>query len=228
MQAREEATKHKEQLNSQLRALDQQRHELIRQAREQAEAERKAALADAECAVQRRREEVEQQLKRDRDQVLEALRTELIQSAVTLAERFLHEASDSTLQRQLAGRLVATLQQIPETERQQLRRDWQADDSAIVETTADLNGQVLESLESALESLAGRKVSLSLQMKPALVGGLRVRLGGHVWDASLADAMRVITTGCLPERPAHDHARRATQAAGLRRPRGSPLAGAAP
>ena len=54
-----------------------------------------------------------QQLERERAEALQALRAELVQSAVELAERFLREASDSTLQQQLAGRLVEELQQHP-------------------------------------------------------------------------------------------------------------------
>jgi F-type H+-transporting ATPase subunit b len=187
--ARQEATALQQQLNAQQAALDQQRQELIRKAREQAEAERKATMAEAERAVQRRREEVAQQLERERAEALQALRAELVQSAVRLAEHILHEASTATLERQLAGRLVEELQHIPEDECQRLRGELAADEIAVVETTADLNGEILQRLDGALKALAGRTVSLCVQTRPELLGGLRLRLGGHVWDASLTGGL---------------------------------------
>jgi F-type H+-transporting ATPase subunit b len=183
--ARQEATALQRQLNAEMAAQDQQRQELIRAAREQVEADRKMIMAEAERAAQGRREEVEQQLARERAEALQALHAELVQSALALAERFLHEASNSTLHRQLAGRLIEELQQMPEDEIQRLRGELEADETALVETAAELNGEILQNLDGALKSLVGRPVSLSVQTRPELLGGLRLRLGGHVWDASL-------------------------------------------
>jgi F-type H+-transporting ATPase subunit b len=188
-QARQEAGTLQGQLSAQLAALDQQREELIRKVREQAEAERKATIAEAERVAQQRREGAEQRLEQDRAEALQALRAELVQSAVALAERFLHEASSSTLDRQLAVRLVEELQHVSEDERQRLRGELEADDTALVETAAVLNGEILQSLDAALQSLAGRTVKLAVQTRPELLGGLRLRLGGHVWDASLAGGL---------------------------------------
>jgi hypothetical protein len=77
----------------------------------------------------------------------------------SLAERFLKEAADTTLERQLAGRLVAELSSIPEDERQRLRDDWVQDEPAVIETAADLNGEVLETISGAADadSPAGRQ-----------------------------------------------------------------------
>ncbi len=146
-------------------------------------------IAEAERSVRKRREDVTQQLERERAEALQSLRTELVQSAVALAERFLQEASTATLQEQLAGRLVETLQEIPEDERGRLRRELDAGDNAVVETASDLNGTILQSLDGALTSLAGRAVDLSVQTRPELLGGLRLRFGGHVWDASLTGGL---------------------------------------
>jgi F-type H+-transporting ATPase subunit b len=187
--ARQEATALQQQLKAQLAALDQQRQELIRKAREQAEAERKATMAEAERAAQKRREAVEHQLEQERAEAVQALRAELLQSAVSLAERALQEASSSTLQQQLAGRLVDELQHIPQGERERLRGELVADDDVVVETAKELNGEIVQRLDGALKTLVGRSVSLSVQTRPELLGGLRLRLGGHVWDASLTGGL---------------------------------------
>ncbi len=55
-----------------------------------------------------------------------------------------------------------------------MRGELEADDAAVVETAAELNGDILEGLDGAIESLAGRTVSVSVQTRPELLGGLRL------------------------------------------------------
>lgn len=187
--ARQEAAALQQQLNEKIAVFEKEREGLIRTARSQAEAERKTTIAEAERIARLRHEDLELQLQRERTDALQALHDELVQSAVSLAARFLHEASSATLEQQLTGRLIEELEHLPDDERQRFRGELGAGDAAIVESAADLNGAVVQGLEAAIESLAGRKVSLSVQIRPELIGGLRLRLGGHVWDASLASGL---------------------------------------
>jgi F-type H+-transporting ATPase subunit b len=199
--ARREAATLQQELSERIADLDRRRAETLREARERAEVERQAALAEAECAIRRRREEAEQQVARDRDEALRSLRGELVRSAVALAERFLSQASNAGLQRQLTLRLVEQLGGIPEDERQRLRGEWEADDSAVLETAAELNGDLLQAINTALESLVGRRVDIQVQARPALVGGLRLRIGGQVWDASLAGGLEEARTTAAGRAP---------------------------
>jgi F-type H+-transporting ATPase subunit b len=184
--ARRAAAALQTKLSKQLVELEQRRETVLREARRQAEAERAASIVDAEGTIRRRREESEQQLARDRDEALRSLRGELVHSAVELAQRLLREAADRTLNRQLAERLVEELRLIPDAERGRLRGEWDHRDGATVETAAELDGEVLNELGVALESVAGRPLKLSVEVRPALVSGVRLRIGGHVWDATMA------------------------------------------
>jgi F-type H+-transporting ATPase subunit b len=199
--ARREAVGLQQELSERIADLDRRREEMLREARGRAEVERQAALAEAESAIRRRREEVEQQVARDRDEALRSLRGELVESAVALAERLLSQASHAGLQRQLGLRLVEQLGRIPEDERERLRTEWDADDSAVLETAAELNGDLLQAIDTALESLVGRRVDIQVQARPALVGGLRLRIGGQVWDASLAGALEEARTTAAGRAP---------------------------
>jgi F-type H+-transporting ATPase subunit b len=192
--ARREAAALQATLDQQLADLDRKRAEVIREARERAGVERQALVADAEAAIRRRREEVEQELARERDEALRSLRAELVHSAVEMAGRLLSEASDSTLQRQLTGRLVDELRRIPDEERRQLRGEWDDGEAAIVETAREINGEALRDLCGAIELLAGRPLGVSVQVRPDLLGGVRLRIGGHVWDASMAGRLEELET----------------------------------
>jgi F-type H+-transporting ATPase subunit b len=193
--ARQEAEALQHALDQQLADLERRRETVIREARERAEGERQALLAETEGVIGRRREEVEQQFARERDEALRSLRAELVHSAVEMAGRLLREASDATLQRQLAGRLVDELGRIPEDERRQLRGEWDDGEAAVVETAAELNGDFLRDLSQAVESLAGRPLGVSVRVRPDLLGGVRLRIGGHVWDASLAGPLEELESG---------------------------------
>lgn len=189
-QARLEATLLQQQLTARLAAIDQERQDLLKKARDQTESDRKAIMAAAESDANQRRVRAAEELEGERTQALQSLHDELVQSAVTLAERFLHEACNSSLQQQLAGRLVEALQKIPDDERQRLGGELQADDTAVVESASELNGEIEQSIAGAIKSLVGRTISLSVQTRPDLLAGMRLRVGGHVWDATLTGVLR--------------------------------------
>jgi F-type H+-transporting ATPase subunit delta len=54
-----------------------------------------------------------------------------------------------------------------------------------VRTARPLSADEAEGLRKALEGRTGKKVRLRLDVEPALIGGLVVRLGDRVFDASL-------------------------------------------
>lgn len=184
--ARREAESTRRAMDDQLADLERRREATIREAREHAETERQSLLADAESAIRRRREEVEEQFARERDEALRSLRGELVHRAVEMAARILDEAADATLQHQLAGRLAEELARIPDVERRRLQAEWDDGEAAVLETAEELDGDALRDLGVAIESLAGRPLGVSVRVRPDLLGGVRLRIGGHVWDASLA------------------------------------------
>lgn len=201
--ARQEAEALRQRLREQLAGAERQRQELIHQAREQAEAERKKLLAEAEGAAQRRQQEARQALEHERQEALTSVRQEVINQAIELTRRLLREASHRTLQQHLALRLTETLEQIPETERERLRANWQTGDSPVLQSAQELDAPTLEQLTRAVSGIVGGPVSLALQTRPELLSGVRLRLAGHVWDGSLAGQLTV--PGSAAERKAvHD------------------------
>jgi len=195
--ARQDAAAVRQKLQTELAAAEQQRQELIHQAREQAETEKKKILAECEREVQQRLEASRQGLANERVAAFQSLRTEVIAQAVDLAGCFLGQAVDRTLNGQLTLRLVESLQSVPQSERDRLRDEWQPADGGTLETAAELDRSQLDQVTAAATALLGEPINLVIQDKPALLGGLRLRLGGHVWDASLLGAL----TEAQPARP---------------------------
>lgn len=184
--AREQAVSLQQQLQAQMAEVEQQREAVLRESREHAEDERKKLLAEAEVEMQLRREQERQALKREREETWRTLRGEMTSMAVDVVQRLLRESCDRTLNDQLALHLIEELRQLPAEKRQVVRDQWQPVDGAILETAHELDEATLRRITETAGELLGQPITLATTNVPALLGGVRLRLGGHIWDASLA------------------------------------------
>jgi F-type H+-transporting ATPase subunit b len=199
--ARQEAAALEQRLQAQLAEQERERQQLLRQAHEQAEADRKKLLAETERVIRDRQEEQRRALAREREEALQALQGEVAGIAVDLTRRLLAGAADSTLHRQLTLRLAEALGQVPAEEREHLRAQWQPGDGAVLETAQELDGPALGQVTDAVGIVLGRPVTPAVQVRPELLGGVRLRLGGQVWDASLAGQLVAGPAAAVQEEP---------------------------
>lgn len=181
----------RQQLQDRLAEAERQRQESIHAAREQAAAERRQLLEDAAREVQQRQDEARQAFERERIEALKGLRSEIVGQALELTGRLLRQSVDRTLHRQLVLRLLETLggpagRPLPEKEVERLRASWRAEDGVLLETARELDDACLEQVKASVQALLGQPAPLTVQVKPALMGGARLRLAGRVWDGSLA------------------------------------------
>lgn len=184
--ARDEALALEREAQAKLAGLDQERQELLRQAHEQAAAERKKLFDDAERAVRQTHEAAHAAAVREREETLKALHGEVIAQAVELSRRLLAEAADAPLDERLAGRLVEKVETLSAADREQLRSNWHPQEMAVLETARALDNGAVARISGALAGVLGQAVALSVQQRSDLIAGARLRLGGRVWDASLA------------------------------------------
>jgi F-type H+-transporting ATPase subunit b len=178
-----------EQLQLQLAEAQRQRDGLLHQARDEAEAERRRLLSEAARVAERQEHEFRDRLDKERDLALGALQLQIVTLALETTRRFLIQAADRALHEQLVGRLLEALDGVNGAERERLRITWRAADRAVLETAEELNGDCLEKINLHIAELMGTAVSFEVQTRPELICGVRVKLGGHVWDASLAGSL---------------------------------------
>jgi F0F1-type ATP synthase delta subunit len=98
----------------------------------------------------------------------------------------LRESCDRTLNDQLALHLLEELRQLPAEKRQAVRNQWQPVDGAMLEMAGELDDTTVRRIKETAGDLVGQPLTLATATVPALLGGVRLRLGGHIWDASLA------------------------------------------
>ena len=63
---------------------------------------------------------------------------------------------------------------------------------ALVESAVSLTAEQQAGVSSSLERIYGRGLNISFGQNPALVGGLRVRVGSDVYDGSIAARLRLL------------------------------------
>lgn len=166
--------------------LERLRQGVIEAARSEAEACREAILAEVEQAGRRRQQELEKALDAFRSDSLHHLRDDLIREAIGLADRLLREAADVSLDGQLTRGLIAALSQLSEEERARLRRDRQRGEAGIMESARPPDDDTVAQLNGAVADVLGEPVPLTFRVRPELIGGARLTVGGHVWDATLS------------------------------------------
>ena len=64
--------------------------------------------------------------------------------------------------------------------------------SAEVESAAPLPADLQESIKSGLERTYGPGISASFAQNPALIGGMRIKVGSDVYDGSVRGALAVL------------------------------------
>lgn len=65
--------------------------------------------------------------------------------------------------------------------------------TARVESAAELDAKLRERLAAQLQKIYGRPVAAEFRVNPALIGGVRVRIGSDVWDGSVSGRLRELS-----------------------------------
>jgi F-type H+-transporting ATPase subunit b len=172
--------------------VERRREQWVREAHRQAEAEAERLLDDARRLAQQRSDEAGRELAERREQTLAALRREILQMAVDMSARFLRQSADRTLHRQLVARLVESLAAVSADDRRQLSIGRSPGEPAVIETAEELDRESLEAIGAAVAQSLGERPTFEVKLKPSLVSGVCLRLGGHVWDASLGGSLEAI------------------------------------
>lgn len=189
--ARRDAETLKRNLDAKLADMQRQREEILQQAHVEAEEQRKAILAEANVAAQQHRQEFEKGLEHDRAVMLDSVQRDVVEQAVETTRRLLAGAADRTLHEQLLRHLLEALRKAAVEEVADIRRHWRPEEEVLLESAREPELSQLQEIASAASELAGSAVKPQLRILPELIEGARLRLGSHVWDASLS--------GQLPE-----------------------------
>lgn len=190
IEARREAEELRTRLDDKIAQADAQHREIVAQAREDAAEQRRRLLDQAEAEARQQLEDAHRSIELERDDARKALQGDITSNALQLTERLLREAADSTMQEHLLQRLVSRLDVLSAGDREHIRRAYVPGSHAILESATAPRMRDLQAVQAAINTVLGCEVPLESQTNPDLIAGVRLRLDGHVWDASLAGPLQ--------------------------------------
>jgi F0F1-type ATP synthase membrane subunit b/b' len=208
---REEAARLNAELTERLANLEQEFECEADSIREEAEQEREHVLQEAQAEVEQILVEAQADAYRVRRQAVESFHTDLVDAILDVSGivigNVLPDEVHGALVRQLSNRiweLGRTDIQRVELLRQSL---GQREPTAYITAAQALTVEQQGLMARTLTALADRHVDLEVRVEPALVAGIRVRIGDIIVDSSIAgqmDELREQAMGALEERIGDD------------------------
>lgn len=179
----------------QARELDEKRDSILKQAREEAEAQRKELVEQAETLARERLERFRRIMNQERSEVLDTIIGDLRDTILEVAASALGDASAVLTGRalELVEKLLA---EMPERELENARKAVHDLENRVqVRSAKPLADEEARRLKSALsEKLGVKELALEVAEDPSLVGGLEVAFG-HIqlvahWRGLIEDALQ--------------------------------------
>jgi F0F1-type ATP synthase membrane subunit b/b' len=208
---REETARLNAELEERLANLDQEHECAADEIRQAAEKEREHLLQDAQTEVEQILVEAQADAYRVRRQAVGSFHTDLVDAILDVSGivigNVLPDEVHGALVRQLSNRIWemgrTDIQRV-ELLRQSL---GQREPTAYITAAQTLTVEQQGLMARTLTALADRHVDLEVRVEPALVAGLRVRIGDIIVDSSIAgqmDELRGQAMSALEERIADD------------------------
>lgn len=179
----------------QARELDEKRDSILKQAREQADAQRKELLEQAETLARERLERFRRIMDQERSEVLENITGDLRDTILEVAASALGDASPVLTGRALE-QVEKLLAEMPDHELDNARKALNDLENRVqVRSAKPLTEDEATRLKSVLsEKLGVEKLKLEIDEDPSLVGGFEVALG-HIqlvahWRGMIEDALQ--------------------------------------
>jgi F-type H+-transporting ATPase subunit b len=160
--------------------------QVVREATERAEAQGRELVAAAEAEATRRREELMAEAERDRERILGDLRSQVGSLAIAAAEKLVGTSLDEQRQHELIDEFFSGVRSGRVTV---LEGDQLSGTSAEVTSALPLTQEEKEAVRQDILSKIGQQATVTFRVDPGILGGLVVRVGDKVLDASVAGRM---------------------------------------
>ncbi len=164
--------------------------EIIREARERAEEQKRAILEEAKAEAEKIKQEALAEVEEERNRMLAEMRGQIAALAVAAAQKIVGATLDERRQHELLeeffagvkGQKVVVLDQLEATEADQVE----------VISAVPLTDDEKALIERELRAKVGQEATITFKVDPSILGGLVIRVGDHILDASVARQMDLL------------------------------------
>ncbi len=161
--------------------------QIVREANERAEAVAREVRAEAEAEAEREREVALAEIQQERERILSDLRGQVAALAMAVAQKLIGESLDEIRQHALINEFFSGVRAgevVVLDDASNLKGA-----SADVTSALPLSSEEKEIVRRDLLSRMGDQATVTFRVDPTILGGLIVRVGDKVWDASVAGQM---------------------------------------
>ncbi len=182
--ARANAEKEAEQIinDAQVRAA-----EVVREATQRAEAVEQELRTQSETEIASMREAAMADLEQERNLILSGLRSQVVSLAIAAAQRIIGESLDESRQRHLLQEFFSG---IKDSQVVVLQGAELSGESAEVTSALPLTQAEQDTIKRDLLKASSAGATVTFRVDPAILGGLVVRVGDRVVDASISSQLQ--------------------------------------
>ncbi len=166
-----------------LEAIENQRQEILKQARQEAESERQALLEKARREVAQKRLEWMQELAQEQAALVNELKSVLTEQLVDLSRKALQDLADSDLETLMVKKFLQQLETLSPAQKRLLLES--EDNTWTVTTAFPLPDSLRRQMESALKALRA-DVAIHFEQQSTLLCGIALETDGRIWHWNLA------------------------------------------
>jgi F-type H+-transporting ATPase subunit b len=180
-EARENAEREAEKIINDAQTRSNQ---MLREATERADAAARDVKAQVEAEAAREREIALAEVQQERERILTDLRGQVAALSVAVAQKIIGESLDEKRQHTLINEFFSGIQGGRVVVLEDLSMDGGG--SAEVTSALPLDADEKEAVKKDLLAKMGAQATVTFRVDPSILGGLVIRVGDKVWDASVA------------------------------------------
>ncbi|MDE2306882.1 MAG: hypothetical protein KGJ97_01175 [Xanthomonadaceae bacterium] len=191
-----EAKQQRDDFRQRSEAFDRQRAELLRQARDEAKAERRRLLDEATAAADALQAQRRQMLDSDAGELNQAISQRTRQEVFAIARKALGDLADTSLEERLSDVFARRLRTLDETTRTGLAAALgSAAGPAVVRSAFDLPLPQRAAIQRALDETFPSKAHLKFETAANLIGGIELAANGQKVAWSIDDYLASLEQG---------------------------------
>ena len=191
-----EAQKARDEFQHKNQEFDQQRAALLSKATDEANAERQRLLEDARKAADALSAKRQQALRRDADNLNQAIRRRTQQEVFAIARKALMDLATTSLEERIGEVFTRRLRTIKGKAKEGLAEVLKtASEPALVRTAFDLPAAQRAAIQNALNETFSAEVHVRFETAPDLVSGVELTTNGQKIAWSIADYLASLETG---------------------------------
>jgi F-type H+-transporting ATPase subunit b len=163
--------------------------QVVRESTERAEAAALEIRAAADAEISKEREGALAEVQIERDRMLGDLRNQIAALAIAAAQKLVGESLDEQRQHALINEFFSG---VKAGKVEVLEGTTLSGTSAEVTSALPLSPDEMEAVKSDVLSKVGSQATVSFRVDPDILGGLVIRVGGKVLDASVAGQLETL------------------------------------